>query len=63
MGRFTNDAERANIRCDVGSRKSELILVTTLLDCKAYPAREIVKLYKSRWDSELDIRNVKSVMA
>ena len=50
------------IRCDVGSRKSELILVTTLLDCKAYPAREIVKLYKRRWDSELDIRNVKSVM-
>ena len=50
------------IRCEVGSRKSELILIATLLDCKAYPASEIVNLYKLRWDCELDIRNMKSVM-
>jgi hypothetical protein len=50
------------IRCKVGGRKSELILVTTLLDSEAYPAAEIVKLYKLRWECELDIRSIKSVM-
>ena len=50
------------IRCKITGRKSELILVTTLLDDQAYPAKKIVKLYKLRWECELDIRNVKSVM-
>ena len=50
------------IRCKVRGRKSEITLVTTLLDCDSYPATEIVKLYKLRWECELDIRCVKSVM-
>ena len=50
------------IRCKVGGRKSELTLVTSLLDCQRYPAKKIVQLYKLRWECELDIRNVKSVM-
>jgi hypothetical protein len=50
------------IRCKVSGRKSELTLVTTLLDSEAYPATEIVKLYKLRWECELDIRSIKSVM-
>ncbi len=50
------------IRCKVSGRKSELTLVTTLLDSVAYPAAEIVKLYKLRWECELDIRSIKSVM-
>jgi Transposase DDE domain len=36
--------------------------VTTLLDKEVYPASEIVKLYKLRWECELDIRSIKSVM-
>ena len=50
------------IRCKVGGRKSELCLVTTLLDSEIYPAAEILKLYKLRWECELDIRSMKSVM-
>lgn len=50
------------IRCRVGGRKGVLTLVTTLLDSEAYPAAEIIKLYKLRWECELDIRNVKSVL-
>lgn len=50
------------IRCNIGGRKSELTLTTTLLDSEAYPAVEIVKLYRLRWECELDIRSIKSVM-
>ncbi len=50
------------IRCKVGGRKGELTLVTTLLDSEAYPAKEILKLYKLRWECELDIRCIKSVL-
>jgi hypothetical protein len=50
------------IRCKVAGRKGELTLVTTLLDSEAYPAEDIVNLYKQRWECELDIRSVKSVM-
>ena len=50
------------IRCKVGGRRSELTLVTTLLDVEAFPATKIVSLYKLRWECELDIRSMKSVM-
>jgi hypothetical protein len=50
------------IRCKVGGRKGDLTLVTTLLDSQAYPATDIVKLYKQRWECELDNRSIKSVM-
>jgi hypothetical protein len=50
------------IRYKVKGRKQELTIVTTLLDAESYPAEEIAKLYKHRWECELDIRSVKSVM-
>lgn len=45
-----------------GFRTKELIVVTTLLDPHKYPATEIAKLYRRRWQAELNLRNVKIVM-
>ena len=38
------------------------ILVTTLMNSKTYPSKALNKLYKSRWNIELDIRNIKTTM-
>lgn len=43
-----------------GYRNRELVLCTTLLDPKAWPAAEIVAQYLQRWDVELDIRTLKA---
>ncbi|MCF7958704.1 MAG: IS4 family transposase [Phycisphaerae bacterium] len=40
-------------------QKEPLIVVTTLLDHKQYPAHETGGLYGYRWHSELDIRSIK----
>jgi hypothetical protein len=50
------------IRYRVAGRKKEITLVTTLLDRIAYPAKAIAKLYRLRWECELDIRTIKTVM-
>lgn len=50
------------IRYRVGGRKSELTIVTTLLDQDCYSAEEIAELYGLRWDVELDIRSFKTTM-
>jgi hypothetical protein len=50
------------IRYRVGGRKKEVIIVTTLLDQEKYSAEEIAQLYSYRWNCELDIRSIKSVM-
>ncbi|XZE20427.1 IS4 family transposase [Pirellulaceae bacterium SH449] len=50
------------IRYKVDGRKSEVTIVTTLLDQEKYPAEAIAELYKYRWECELDIRSIKSVM-
>jgi len=50
------------IRYRVKGRKQELTIVTTLLDTELYPAEEVAKLYKHRWECELDIRSIKAVM-
>jgi len=42
-----------------GFRPRELIVVTTLLDPKKYPAAEIAKLYRRRWQAELNLRSLK----
>ena len=47
---------RTHGRCD------QKVVVTTLLDRKKYPARAIADLYCLRWEAELDIRCLKSVM-
>jgi putative transposase len=50
------------IRYTVSGRHSEITIVTTLLDAEAYPAEDVAALYKYRWECELDIRSIKSVM-
>jgi hypothetical protein len=38
------------------------VYVTTLLDAKKYPKNALGKLYKERWNVELDIRSIKTHM-
>jgi hypothetical protein len=45
-----------------GFRTQELVVVTTLLDPEQYPAAEIAKLYRRRWQAELNLRSLKSVL-
>ena len=50
------------IKCrihDRGCRVQEVTLVTTLVDPQLYPAAEIVKLYRLRWQVEVDLRDLK----
>lgn len=42
-----------------GCRVKEVTLVTTLLDPVRYPAAEIAKLYRLRWQVEVDLRDLK----
>jgi hypothetical protein len=37
-----------------------IVYVTTLLDSKKYPKKELAKLYKKRWKIELDFRHIKT---
>ncbi len=43
-------------------RTRELIVVTTLLDEERYSAAEIAKLYRRRWQAELNLRSLKIVL-
>jgi Transposase DDE domain len=45
-----------------GFRVEELVLVTTLLDSQEYSKEEVADLYLKRWNIELDLRSIKSVM-
>lgn len=45
-----------------GFRTDTLVVVTTLLDAKAYPASAIAQLYRSRWAVELFLRHIKITM-
>lgn len=45
-----------------GYRVEAFVVVTTLLDGKAYPKDDIASLYESRWLAELDIRAIKITM-
>ena len=45
-----------------GFRSTSLIIVTTLLDAKDFPAREIAELYKRRWAVEVYFRHQKTSM-
>jgi hypothetical protein len=45
-----------------GFRVDELVLVTTLLDPREYPKEDLADLYLERWNIELDLRSIKSVM-
>jgi hypothetical protein len=45
-----------------GFRVSELVLVTTLLDGVGYAKEEVANLFLERWNIELDLRSIKSVL-
>jgi hypothetical protein len=45
-----------------GEGKGPIVVVTTLLDPTAYPARDITDLYRRRWEVELDLRYLKTTM-
>jgi hypothetical protein len=45
-----------------GFRTKELVVVTTLLDAEEYSAEEIAQLYRRRWQAELNLRSLKSVL-
>lgn len=45
-----------------GFPTKELIVVTTLLDPIEYPKEDLALLYRARWNNELDLRSIKSVM-
>jgi hypothetical protein len=49
--------------CSVpGWRAQKVTVVTTLLDPKAYPAREITDLFLRRWEIETDLSHLKTTM-
>jgi hypothetical protein len=51
------------IRVDTpGFRTREVIAVTTLLDPKEYSKEDMGALYRRRWQAELNLRSLKSVM-
>ena len=39
-----------------------MVIVTTLLDPVAYTKKDLANLYRERWNNELDLRTIKSVM-
>jgi len=45
-----------------GFRPFQVVLVTTLLEERAYPADELVELGRGRWSAELNIRHLKTTM-
>jgi len=48
--------------CRRGYRPESVTLVTTLLDVKEYPARNLAELYARRWQIELWFRSIKTSM-
>lgn len=45
-----------------GFRTKTVVIVTTLLDDKAFPARAFAQLYRRRWAVELYLRHIKTTM-
>ena len=45
-----------------GKRTKLLTVVTSLLDPEQYPPEEIAVLYRRRWQAELDLRSLKTVL-
>ena len=45
-----------------GFRTRKIVLVTTLLDSKAYPPEALADLYRRRWDMELSLRHLKTTL-
>jgi hypothetical protein len=47
---------------DKTKRVRTLVIVTTLVDAKAYRAKELGELFRQRWHAELDLRSLKTQM-
>lgn len=45
-----------------GYRTRSVTLVTTLLDAAAYPAAALAELYQSRWQAEVNLRDLKDTL-
>lgn len=45
-----------------GFRTKVIVVVTTLLDAKKYPPKEIALLYRRRWQAELHLQSLKIVL-
>jgi hypothetical protein len=45
-----------------GFRVTHLVVVTTLLDADRYDAADLAELYRARWQVELNLRSLKSIM-
>jgi hypothetical protein len=52
---------RVRVACR-GFRTKSFVVVTSLLDAKAYPAGELAAAYRLRWQAELNLRSLKQVM-
>ncbi len=48
--------------CIPGYRTKEVTLITTLLDPRLYPTLELIKIYETRWDVELDLKHIKTTL-
>jgi Transposase DDE domain len=47
---------------DKTKRVRRLVVVTTLVDARAYPGPELGDLFRRRWEAELHLRSLKTVM-
>ena len=45
-----------------GYRTRTIVVATTLLDAESYSREEIAELYRCRWDAEINLRSLKTMM-
>ena len=45
-----------------GFRSKSIVVVTTLLDPQQATKEDLARLYRARWNNELDLRSIKSTM-
>lgn len=45
-----------------GYRTRTIVVATTLLDAEMYPREEIAELHRCRWDAEVNLRSLKTMM-
>ncbi len=60
-GQITIRELRVRVK-DKTKRVRQLVIVTTLVDAKTYPAKELGGLFRQRWYAELDLRSLKTEM-
>ena len=48
--------------CIPGFRTQEIIVVTTLLDAIEYTSSQILDLYDSRWEAEVNLKHIKTTL-